>query len=639
MKILVKLISILLVVCVLGACSNSGRLEYALECAEANRGELEKVLHHYKDNPEKYKAACFLIENMPYYYALQGEKLDSLKKVLASADAYGVMLKDTTVPNWDYYTPGGLQKVPDVKNIKADLLMKNIDLAYDVWKKRPWNASLSYMDFCEWLLPYRIGNEIPDNWRQVYHDRYSFLLDKVYTGSDVVEAVSVVWEYLQKEDPYRFTWVFNYPHLGGEYLLHNRIGKCQDACDFMIYVMRAIGIPVACDFYTFNAETRKGHVWNVVRDTTGACLPFTYPSQKPERGNYYIDSRRPSVIYRKCFGRQWDVDKDFVLNPSVPAVFKDMFSRKVSDNYFESNVELSVDGMDDNYVYLGLFSVHGWRGVDYTKVEGGKALFRNIASKQIYILLSFEKGSYNAIGNPFYFDGKEIHPYIADNSNCSSVVLYRKYPLSERIRNYMGGMTGGRFEIAYDKDFKDAKLLHAVKDTPSINYNRIILNEPIRGRYVRFCSAADGYAEVAEMHFYNKNEETVPINSWGDAPATANTFAYQVYDNEPLSYFISSKPGASVTVDFGKTVTIDSFMYMPRNDDNFVRIGDSYELFYWGEGYWNSLGKKVAEEPFLRYDGIPLGALLYLHDSTRGEEELIFHMEDGKQVFVSDCKD
>ena len=41
-----------------------------------------------------------------------------------------------------------------------------------------------------------------------------FLLDEVYTGSDVVEAISVVWEYLQKEDPYRFTWVFNYPHFG-----------------------------------------------------------------------------------------------------------------------------------------------------------------------------------------------------------------------------------------------------------------------------------------------------------------------------------------------------------------------------------------------------------------------------------------
>ena len=95
-----------------------------------------------------------------------------------------------------------------------------------------------------------------------------------------------------------------------------------------------------------------------------------------------------------------------------------------------------------------------------------------------------------------------------------------------------------------------------------------------------------------------------PIDSWGDAPATANTFAYQVYDNEPLSYFIASKPGARVTVDFGKVVTIDNFMYMPRNDDNFVSIGDYYELFYWGEGCWNSLGKKMAEKPFLPYDMI-----------------------------------
>lgn len=91
-------------------------------------------------------------------------------------------------------------------------------------------------------------------------------------------------------------------------------------------------------------------------------------------------------------------------------------------------------------------------------------------------------------------------------------------------------------------------------------------------------------------------------------------------------------------MDFGKVVTIDNFMYMPVTMIT-LSIGDYYELFYWGEGCWNSLGKKMAEKPFLPYDGIPSGALLYLHDSTRGEEELIFHMEDGKQVFVSDCKD
>ena len=45
-------------------------LEVALQSAENNRKELEKVLCHYQKNPAdslKYKAACFLIENMPFY--------------------------------------------------------------------------------------------------------------------------------------------------------------------------------------------------------------------------------------------------------------------------------------------------------------------------------------------------------------------------------------------------------------------------------------------------------------------------------------------------------------------------------------------------------------------------------------------
>ena len=39
-------------------------LEYALRAAGNNRGELETVLEHYKDDPEKLAAARFLIEKM-----------------------------------------------------------------------------------------------------------------------------------------------------------------------------------------------------------------------------------------------------------------------------------------------------------------------------------------------------------------------------------------------------------------------------------------------------------------------------------------------------------------------------------------------------------------------------------------------
>ena len=49
--------------------SHDSRLEFALELAGENRTELEKVLKHYEDDPEKLAAARFLIEK-PLLYNL-----------------------------------------------------------------------------------------------------------------------------------------------------------------------------------------------------------------------------------------------------------------------------------------------------------------------------------------------------------------------------------------------------------------------------------------------------------------------------------------------------------------------------------------------------------------------------------------
>nr|WP_310648363.1 hypothetical protein [Bacteroides thetaiotaomicron] len=81
MKIFTKLISVFLLVAIgslfFFSCAEKEKctpmvsfLETALQQAGENRVELEKVLSHYKTDPAdslKYKAACFLIENMPYY--------------------------------------------------------------------------------------------------------------------------------------------------------------------------------------------------------------------------------------------------------------------------------------------------------------------------------------------------------------------------------------------------------------------------------------------------------------------------------------------------------------------------------------------------------------------------------------------
>ena len=79
---------------------------------------------------------------------------------------------------------------------------------------------------------------------------------------------------------------------------------------------------------------------------------------------------------------------------------------------------------------------------------------------------------------------------------------------------------------------------------------------------------------------------------------------------------------------------IEKIVYMPRNDDNFIRLGDQYELFY-QDGFrgWISLGRQVASELTLHYDNIPQNSVLWLRNLSRGREETVFRNEDGRQVF------
>ena len=73
MKTLLYTLFLLWVFC---SCTEPSRLETALLQSGANRPELEKVLSHYKDEPLKYRAACFLIEHMPGKYSLEPESED-----------------------------------------------------------------------------------------------------------------------------------------------------------------------------------------------------------------------------------------------------------------------------------------------------------------------------------------------------------------------------------------------------------------------------------------------------------------------------------------------------------------------------------------------------------------------------------
>ena len=217
------------------SCQPSGkkRLNDALKFAGENRIELEKVLKHYEKDSLKLKAAMFLIENMPFYYAYESKQFDQYKNNLYKIAIENECSDDEAIQiaqkRFGILSNNTFRKVYDAHVITADYLIKNIDQSFKIWREKPWGKHISFSDFCETILPYRIGNEPLEDWREVYFKRYQPLLDSLGIDNDPIKACQIIFDHIKEQ-----TWVFNYkyqfPHLGALNLLDNRFGTCDDRC-------------------------------------------------------------------------------------------------------------------------------------------------------------------------------------------------------------------------------------------------------------------------------------------------------------------------------------------------------------------------------------------------------------------------
>jgi hypothetical protein len=196
---------------------------------------------------------------------------------------------------------------------------------------------------------------------------------------------------------------------------------------------------------------------------------------------------------------------------------------------------------------------------------------------------------------------------------------------------------GGRFQVANRADFSDSLTVYVVSDVPEIRYNPVglTLNKPYR--YFRFLAPTGSQGgEISEIEIYSTASG---VKLSGNVIGNKNTLkgweAENVFDGDPLtSYQCVWNERGWVGLDFGKPEQIVSFRYLPRNDDNFIKEGEEYELFYWDNNQWNSLGRQIGtSKQYLEYTNVPSNALFWLRNLTKGREERIFTYENGRQVW------
>lgn len=620
-------------------------LQDALSKAGNNRSELFRVLRHYEERGDtmKLRAARFLIGNMADKWFLSGKAVDEYYAFIDSV--YRIRQKEYDIP-YIYATfrkqAKYLKEEPalnwDVQTLTADYLIRNIDGAFAVWD-RPWNRHLSFDAFCEWILPYRVGTEIPEAWRVLYCERFEPLLlsDSIRTAK---QACKVINDELIKLPIHISTSSVLPIALRPVSLFHIKFGQCGDYANLAVYAMRASGIPVGIETVPHWGDGNQGHVFNVVYDNDSTYHDFSGAEQNPDEHLIRFRHKMPKV-YQRTFGKQSGSLAMQHGNEDVPGFFLDAYRKDVTGNYpFIEAKDITVDLQqtpDRRFAYLCVFDPQGWTPVAWGKVKGDRAEFGAVGPNIVYHAALYADGKLQLSGNPFLLDTLGRITYFVPQAETFDRVLNRKYKHADYLDYLPPSIVGGKFQGANLPDFSDAVTLYAFTEEPDFRYTTVPSASPKAFRYVRYQASDKTNGNMAELAFYTAGKEQPlqgnVIGEYEPSIYYPRNTADKMFDGDPLTFFHTKDSLAWGGLDLGKPTPIDRIRYIIRNDDNGIRKGHTYELFYMNKGTWTSLGKQIArEDDRLLYKGIPQGALYWLRDYTRGTEERIFEINKDNQV-------
>lgn len=632
----------LLFVLVLDSCYNPpSELDKALYAAGENKAELMKVLKHYENDSLKYHAACYLIENMPYHYYYVGKELENYYKyfeIYRKVQLAGYQLADSLRKAGVNFSRLGLIRKNDIEHVDSSFLVSNIDWAFKVWHEQPWGKNVSFDNFCEYILPYRIGDEPLEFWREDIYNKYNCLLDSLRESPDAdnplkaAEIVTNEW----KESGFKLAMSFpSGPHIGTS-VVEWKTGTCREMSDGIIYVLRALGIPAGTDFLVQQSRSNYKHFWTFTFDKKGNTYvfePYIW-SEASAHGYHKVK------VSRATFSINKNIQKRICEKSAIHSMFRYPKFRDVSHIYLEKlrPIEIKSDYFYRNIspqepVYICLSSFLGWNPIDFSYLYNGKVVFNNIGGDAVFILATMTNDKMNILTEPFYVDGSGNVKFYDSNSDDVIIDLFSKFNTVDG-GDFGGMMLNGVIEGSNESSFNNTDTLFHIKETPYRLFNTVYSDSDKQYRYIRYRGADNTHCDIAELYIYDRKNDSVPLNGRIIGPSDCKSEEYErVFDGNPYTSFHYKNPDNGwVGLKLDDKHEIGRIVYVPRNRMNYINKGDLYELFYFNNGYWKSAGVKKAESDSLSFSA-PADALFYLKNHSGGNDERIFEMKEGRQIF------
>ena len=395
----------------LTACSSQQDklLVNAFQLAEANRIEMKKAVQHYQDDTLKLAAAQFLIRNMPfhfsnesYYARAKDERYYPDITQFPDANAVRRHCDSLQRKGWSIQQ----ERRYDIRELKADFLTRNIDLAFEAWGKQ-WAREVPFETFCRYILPYRAQNEPISDLRETLMRRYLPLLDSVQPQNPL-EACRVINAQLAKEIRYKETGHTLQPTI--EEMERAGIGTCDALCNYTTFVMRAVGIPVAVHQTTWTRMDR-GHTWCAVWHD-GRFYDFSPGDQQTDAYPHTLATvayLQPAKVYRQHFDADLSVlpkkDDGYVTHLKSP-LLEDATDEGELPTYTLCIPTNCKATNPSGLVYLCAYNYYAWQPIAIGQREGDSCRFEQVAGRNFFLVAeAADKENLRFISAPVFTEG------------------------------------------------------------------------------------------------------------------------------------------------------------------------------------------------------------------------------------------
>lgn len=656
------------------ACRNNAPVREVLLSAGDNKTELKKVINHYtkqESDSLKHRAALFLIKNMPYHYSLSEIPFDSVQDIFTSimklrteqsliTEDEKVIIADAVLYSKRFH--GDHEIRMDHQTIDADYLINNIEWAFMAWEASIWKQQVSFNDFCEYVLPYRVLTEPVCYWRGEIYNRLLPLIaaDTIHTQVAYLDK-HLNSTYFQLDGDKKFIGKIPF-QMNFKQLEVSNSGICPQRCAYVINHLRAMGIPATYDYIPnwgnrsldhsmVGLASREQQVYpllsnknqqldagNNISSAQSTFSPLDYEADELPKGLYIQYNKTIPKVYRRTWSIQdemksiYDIANEEEIYPSLYSLtMKDVTAEYVDT----ATVNLKLEEISDQLVYLAVFETTGWIPIAVAKAdERGTVRFDQVGTNIVYLPVIMNNNKVVPVAEPFLLTlVGEVRLLIPDHSINQTMKLIRKYPFFANTAQFPRYFKGGWFELSNSPDFQPAVNVHKV-DYASFFMNTVDLNMADSYRYVRYCPPINGRSDVAEFEIWGiKVSDTVKFKGEPIGTDSEKENLALAFDGNYETYFRPWGRDRWVGLDLGKKNKITKIRFCPRNGANCVIPGYNYELMVWQNDQWNTLGQQTAHRDYIIYENVPTGGLYWLRCLTGGTEERIFTYENEGQIW------